>query len=846
MSLNPAIRTDDDVNGPISRVAELSLTEKIGLLTGAGTWTLRALPRIGLRTVTVSDGPIGVRGMDDDPTPSAQLPAPSATAASWDADLLGRLGTLMADEARRRGVDVILAPVVNLQRSPVGGRHFECLSEDPWLTARMAVPFVAAIQAEGIGACVKHFVGNETETDRTDYLSRIDERTLREVYLAPFEAVVRETGVWSIMAAYNGLSALGEESSATANTALLTDILKDEWRYDGVVVSDWLATTSTVESAVAGLDLVMPGPGGPWEQHLDDAVRRGEVPVGVIDDKVARLLLLASRVGALGEAFTPLPGESEFRRAAAEVASPDSAPVRALLREAAARSTVVLRNEAILPLDGDALGSVALIGANAVHPFVQGGGSAHVDAPLLADPFEALCEALPNALITLHRGGSTLVNAPVVDDDDLSAPSGERGVVADILDASGAVLESRLLPSASGSLWTTGLPAAATTVRFRTRVALRRSGEHLLEIAPVGAHTVAVDGTVVSTSAAKVGAEVVLDSSYANPPAVAVRVPGGSRRSAEIDATAQVVDAAAFGRFARIHLRHLAPEAGTDAEIAEAVEAARAADVAVVVVGTNPETESEGWDRPTLALPGRQNELVRRVAEANPRTVVVVNAGAPVLLPWLDEVPAVLWWWLPGQEAGTSLADVLLGTTEPAGRLPWTLPAAEADVPVPNGIPIDGYIDYAEGVDVGHRAWDRLGRTPAREFGYGLGYGRWRYDTVEADEPDEDGTVTVRVTVANEADRDAREVVQLYLEPERPDAERPLRWLAGFATVDVPAGASATVEIVLPERAFQTWNVDRHHWTTPSTGYRLHAARSSRDHRLATRVIIGGPTADDD
>ncbi|QDZ16826.1 beta-glucosidase [Humibacter ginsenosidimutans] len=816
------------------------------LLTGATTWTLHALGEIGLRSITMSDGPIGVRGVDEDATPSAQLPAPSATAATWDRDLLGRLGTVMAGEARRKGVDVILAPVVNLQRSPVGGRHFECLSEDPLLTAGLAVPFIAAMQREGIGACVKHFVGNETETDRTEYHSVIDERTLREVYLAPFESVIRETGAWSIMAAYNEIEVLGEDSPATAHRTLLTDLLKREWDYDGVVVSDWLATKSAVEPALAGLDLVMPGPGGPWDDDLLAAVERGDVPESVIDEKVERILLLAERVGALGTPFEVREGDgARVRERDAGIPEPDSAAVRDLLREAAARSTVVLRNEGLLPLDPSTVGSIALIGANAVKPFVQGGGSAHVDAPLLSDPLEALAAAFPRAVVTRHRGGSTSSGAPEVEDAALIAPDSGCGILAEVLDARGAVLETRVLASAQGSVWLTGLPATAASVRLTTAIALTAQGEHLVEIAPVGAHDIMVDGERVSHSDHVVGAEVVLDSSYANPEAVTLRVQGGEDAAARLRIELQVVDARAFGRFARAHLRHLAPEAGADAEIAEAVAAAAAADVAVVIVGTNPETESEGWDRPTLDLPGRQNELVRRVAEANPHTVVVVNAGAPVLLPWLDEVASVLWWWLPGQEAGTSLADVLTGTTEPSGRLPWTLPAHTADVPVPDGIPVDGRIVYAEGVDVGHRGWDRLGRTPAREFGFGLGYASWAYEAVSAASA-ADGSLEVDVTVTNTSERQGREVVQLYLEPVEADAARPLRWLAGFATLDVAPGAQGTARITVPLRSFQTWDTEAHAWATPHGTYLVHAGRSSRDLRVSATVtapqVGDGPT----
>jgi beta-glucosidase len=815
-------------------VQRLSLEQRVRLLTGSGTWTIHAAPEVGLRVITVSDGPIGVRGIDTDLRPSAQLPAPSATAATWDAELLARLGALVASEANRKGVDVVLAPVVNLQRSPVGGRHFECFSEDPFLTARMAVPFVAAIQAHGVGACVKHFIGNETETDRTEYLARIDERTLREVYLAPFEAVVREAGVWSIMAAYNGISTEGLDAPATSHGPLVDGILKKEWGFDGVVMSDWLATKDTVEPANGGLDLVMPGPGGPWEERLLDAVTAGYVSVDTIDDKVERLLRLATRVGALSgtegvvDSFLERAGNPE----------PDEPHVSALLRETAARSTIVLRNaDDLLPVEPSAIRRLALIGANAVKPFVQGGGSASVLAPHLSEPLKALRAVMPEALISLHRGGATEFNAPVFADDVIYTRDGERGLDVEILDKTGTVIERRVIESAR-AIWLRDLPAGAANVRFLVAVALSEPGVHGIEIAPVGAHRTLVNGRLISKSIDVVGSEVVLDSSYSNPQAWSADVDGGPDVFAMLDVTVQVVDADAMGRFARLHLRHRPPQVGSEREIEDAVEAARNADVAVVIVGTNEETESEGWDRPSLSLPGRQDELVRRVAAANPKTIVVVNAGAPVLLPWLDEVSAVLWWWLPGQEAGASLADVIVGNTEPSGRLPWTLPAAEADVPVPDGIPVDGYIDYAEGVHVGYRGWDLRGLAPAREFGFGLGYGQWHYGDLSVDGDPADDSVYAHVAITNIGLRASREIVQVYLEAPADDGLRPMRWLAGFAVADVAAGDTQSVDIHIPRRAFETWDVDAGSWALPTGRYVLRAGRSSRDLLTAKGFVV--------
>lgn len=838
---------------PAAVAASLPLDEKIALLTGAATWTLRAIPEIGLRTMTVSDGPIGVRGTGEDGLPSAQLPAPSATAATWDVDLQARLGTLMAAEARRKAVDVILAPVVNLQRSPVGGRHFECLSEDPLLTARLAVAFVGAIQEQGVAACVKHFVGNETETDRTEYLSRIDERTLREVYLAPFEAVV-DAGVWTIMAAYNGLARDGVDATATAHGPLLNGILKGEWGFDGIVVSDWLATKTTVEPALGGLDLVMPGPGGPWADGLLDAVRDGRVPESVVDDKVARILRLAERVGAL----SGLAGETLPYDTSGATEDPADDEVTALLTEAAARSTVVLRNEGgLLPVSAGADGPrrIALIGHNAVEPFTQGGGSAFVTPPHVSDPLDALRAAYPHAEVSRHRGGATTIGAPLTPAELLTTPDGEPGIRVDLLDAAGVVLESVQVPDAA-SLWFPVHDDAVASVRLTTDVDLRTPGRHVVELGPVGAHRVVVDGALQGASDEHVGVEVVLNSSYANPPSVESVIDVDGPRLARVEVDAQVIDGESYGRFVRVHFRYRAPGLTADEELDEAVAAATASDLAVVVVGTNPETESEGWDRPDLALPARQDELVRRVAAANPRTVVVVNAGAPMLLPWLDEVPATLWWWLPGQEAGTSLAAVLSGAIEPSGRLPWTLPAREEDVPVPHGIPVDGVIDYAERLDVGHRGWDRLGRTPAREFGFGLGYAKWEYASIEviegasaelldaasADRLGAEPLAVARVTLANVGERDGREVVQLYLSADdaAADPARPVHWLAGFAVVDVVAGGTATVELPLERRSFETWSTDAAGWTLRPGAYRVHVGRSSRDLRLETALTVRG------
>lgn len=791
----------------------LDLETKVAILAGQDTWSLPAVPDIGLASLVMSDGPIGVRGTQwsaDDP--SIALPSPTALAAAWDPELARRVGQLLGQEARRKGVHVLLAPTVNLHRSPLGGRHFEAYSEDPLLTGEIGAAYVAGVQDQGVGTTVKHFVANDFETERFTASVAVSDRALREMYLAPFEMIISKAHPWGVMSAYNAVNG----TTMTEHAELQLGVLKGEWGFDGAIVSDWRAARTTAPSANGGLDIVMPAMASPWGDQLVAAVRDGSVPVEVIDDHVRRVLRLAARTGALAGAPEAVPPS----------ARPALVDGEDLVREVAARSFVLAANSGdALPLDASALSSVAVIGALAKDARVLGGGSARVYPAHVSSPLQGLADALPETVTLSYAVGAD----PRIRLEPAGAPLW-TGLRARFRDASGAVLHETAMASGAGR-WMElpgGIdPRAVASVQISGLLTADADGDHQIGIRGIGQFT-------LQAGEAKLFDDVITpDSSdmaelFLKPPELHLRLPAKAGDAIEVSLTQQVSLTEDF-TVVSFGLGYGRPQPGEEELLAEAEAIAGASEVAVVVVGTTDEVESEGFDRATLTLPGHQDELVRRVVAANPRTIVVVNAGSPVELPWADDVAAVLLAWFPGQEAGRALADVLLGRAEPAGRLPTTWPVVQADCPVHSVTPVNGVLRYEEDVFIGYRAWERAGTTPRYPFGHGLGYTTWAY---------EDMTVTghqVSITVRNTGPRAGREVVQVYAGPAAPDTNRPARWLAGFAGVTAAPSERATVTVELPDRAFQIWDSG---WRTVPGEYLIEAAHSLADRRLAATVTI--------
>ncbi|MET7933907.1 glycoside hydrolase family 3 C-terminal domain-containing protein [Streptomyces sp. NPDC005322] len=820
---------------------------KARLLAGQDMWSLPAVPSIGLRSLVMSDGPIGVRGVHwtaDDP--SVALPSPTALAATWDPALARRAGHLLAQEARRKGVHVLLAPTVNLHRSPLGGRHFEAYSEDPHLTGEIGTGYVTGVQEGGIGTTVKHFVANDAETERFTVDNRVSTRALRELYLAPFEAIVKSARPWGVMAAYNGVNG----STMTAHRELQREVLRGEWGFDGFIVSDWTAARDTVGAMRGGLDVAMPGPRTVYGEELAAAVRQGRVAESEVDDAVRRVLTLAARVGAL-DGVAP---------AVAPTDRPGPVDGDALAREIARRSFVLLRNERagapdgeaagkpVLPLDTTESGSIrslALIGAAARDARVLGGGSALVFPDHIVSPLDGLRAALPPDVRLDYAVGA--------DPSDELAPAGEGFELRAVVRAAdGRVLGASPLPSGQVQ-WVGDFPEGVTYEELHTVETVgtftpRESGAHSFGTRGLGGLRLTVGGEVLyDGEQGPADADDPFEAFMGSPlPRGQVRLTAGEPVEVSLVCTvAPFPDAFPAVCFSLVHR---APERDAEALLEEAVAVASAADAAVVVAATTESVESEGFDRTDLRLPGRQDELVRRVAATGTPTVVVVNAGSPVELPWREDVAAVLLSWFPGQEAGAALADVLLGAEEPGGRLPTTWPKRLEDAPVREVVPSEGQLVYEEGVFIGYRAWERWsGTAPAYWFGHGLGYTDWAYESMNftaAGDGAGEELGTVRVRVRNTGVRTGREVVQIYLAVPEGDGgvvERPARRLAGFATVAAGPGETAEATVTLGRRAAETWDEAAGGWRLMPGVYTAEAGRSVADRRLSTPVPVAMP-----
>ena len=777
-------------------VAALTLEQKIALMGGADVWHTAQIDDPLVPAIRMSDGPAGVRGTSWTGPPSLSFPCGAALGATFDSRLVAEIGRALAEECVARGVHVLLGPTVNLARTPIGGRNFECFGEDPMLSAELAVGYIDGLQGRRVAACIKHFVANDTEFERMTVSAEVDEETLRELYLIPFEAAVTRAGVRCVMSAYNRLNG----TFCSEHEWLLSDVLRGDWGFDGVVVSDWHGCHSGAPSLRAGLDVEMPGPPIHRGAELAGEIASGAASEDDLDRAVGRITGLAEWVGA-DQQPEAVAGEVEV--------------ARSLIRRATVAATVLLKNDGgLLPL-GLTTQRLALIGPNAAEGKGQGGGSAQVRPERTVGPLDAL--RARGYDVTFEPGGFIGKTLPVIEADgefvvELSGASGDAVTIAgprlkwlwqqppvgddghelDAFDFGGRA-RGRFVPS-DGGAWEIGLLS-------------------------VGASTLRIDGDVVVEIAAGERGGTVFG--YAAPERrTTLELEAGQRYDVEVDypfAAGEVFRGFSVGA------RFIAP----DDPIGRAAHVAVEADAAIVVVGTDEYFETEGEDRPTLSLPGDQDALVAAVAAANANTVVVLNSGSPVTMPWLDDVAAVVQLWFPGQELGGALADVLSGDEEPGGRLPVTFPRNLDETPAAPYYPaVDGRSVYGERQLIGYRWFDRTGVEPLFPFGHGLGYTTFTIAPVGISGSPSDG-VEAALDVTNTGERTGTEVVQVYVEPIDGDSRRPARQLAAFRKVRVDHGATEHIEIEIPPAAFRMWGDGG--WVPAAESYRLWVGRSSRD-----------------
>ena len=807
-----------------SWLAELTVTEKCRLLAGASSWRTHPIERLGIPEIKMSDGPNGVRGefSGDDRTPSVVVPVGIVQGATWDPELIEAVGDLLGREAVRKSAHVLLAPAVNLHRTPIGGRTFEFFSEDPVLTAALGAATVRGVQRHDVAVTVKHYAANDTEIDRHTVDVVVGERVLRELYLLPFEIAVREAGAWGVMSAYNKVD--GE--FCAANDHLLNEILRREWGFDGFVVSDWFGAHEPVSSANGGLSIEMPGPARVYGERLEAAVTDGDVDQGTVDALVGDLLRLIERTHAVE------------RSADAVEETVDDPEERALCRSVAIAGTVLARNlDHALPLAGpNAPAAVAIIGPNAADTRTMGGGS----SALLSLPQRSILDALQARLpSTAYETGCVIdKHTPLPGADQLIGPDGAPGLELRVLAGEDPTVEPAYVARTGES-----------AVRFFGSVPVGvPTGPCILQLR--GAYVPAVTGPhevgaiVTGRPSVRVGQRQLAEAGQALPPGDSFFGFASAEQLATIDMRAGepvAIDVELRMRqpFAglRIGVRPPADEGMLD----RAIEAARDADAVIVVVGTNDEWETEGSDRSTIELPGDQDDLVRRIAAVNDRTIVVVNAGSPVAMPWADDVTAIVVPFFGGMEMGDAVAEVLLGDADPGGRLPITFPKRLEDAPAwPHYTPVDGVQRYDEGFGIGYRGHDRSGVEPLFPFGHGLSYGDADWGPAEASTTSvpPDGSVTVTVPVTATGERDATVVVQGYVAPVDPPVDREPKALRTWAKSVVRAHTTEQMTLTFGPQSFRRWDGHAHRWVVDAGSYDLVIAASATDVRSTIRIEV--------
>jgi len=798
-------------------LAQMTLEEKISMLAGTELWYSTAVSRLGIPAFRMADGPNGVRGIWSEMSPtSAATPVGMALGATWNPDLVEKIGNVLADEVRDKCAQVLLAPTVNIHRTPIAGRNFECFSEDPYLSGILASAYIKGLQDKGVGATIKHFVANDQEYERNTISSEVDERTLREIYLEPFRIAIRNSKPWAVMSAYNRVNG----HYACENDHTLLDILKGEWGYKGIVMSDWFGTYDR-DVPNGGLDLEMPG-SARWmsEELVKRALDDGPLTEQAIDNKVRRLLNLLDAAGLFEQK------EIHPERA-------DNNPKhRKIIREAAGEAIVLLKNDGTLPLKK--VRRIAVIGPHASKASIFGGGSSSGFRPHYAvSPLEGIKARAGDRIQVGYAPGCLIHKTlPAPAPETLSTTDGRPGLNLSVFNGtefSGDPVHTQTTPFVDHGWFYVSVPNANQESFSMIQEGLftpKESGVHKLALSSVGWSKLFFDGKLLIDHShdSDMGRELITE----------VKLKAGRAYPIRIEFYWK-----GDPRWRSVKLGHLPPQSKD--LIGDAVKLAKQADVVVLVASLNSEWESEGFDRVDMKLPGTQDELIERVLKANKNTVVVVNVGSAVEMPWIDKVPAIVQLWYNSQEQGNALADVLFGDVNPSGKLPTTFPVRLEDNPAYINYPGEnGKVRYGEGIFVGYRYYDKKKLAPLFPFGHGLSYTAFKYSNLRLNKkslnPNE--TLTLKVDVTNTGKVAGKEIVQVYVRDVKSTFARPEKELKAFAKVELKPKQTKTVAFTLDREAFWHFDSGKNAWSTEPGEFEVWTGASSRDVREKRSVIL--------
>jgi beta-glucosidase len=800
-------------------IKDLTLEEKIELLSGFDAWQTNKIDRLGIPSIKMSDGPNGVRGDGNSGKSSACFPCAISIGSSWNLNLINTLGEELASEAKLKDVDVLLGPTINIHRHPLGGRHFECFSEDPFLTGKIAIEYVKGVQSKNIAACLKHFVGNDTEFERYTVSSNIDERTLREIYLLPFEMAIKEANAKVVMSAYNKLNNI----YCSSHKNLLIDILKDEWGFDGYVVSDWGAARDTVENAIGGLDLEMPGPARSWGKNLITAINDKAVPEDLINDKVKRILNVASFCKRF---------ENPIRKPEMDN---DSKLKRKLLKDAAQEGMVLLKNDGILPLKKD-IKSIGIIGPNAEKAQIIGGGSATLVPYHESHPVSSFQNNFSEkTIVKSAKGCHTYRYLPEIN-KSLTKENGFLVEYFNVTDNKNDFISSKVLRGskfwifegfAKDIIGTEDRPDIF--VKFSCTYVPDISGEHAFEIFAIGKSKLIINN------------EEIIDNWTDPLPGDAFFAHGSSsQRGAshlEKDKSYQIEIQYKFeGNFPAIYIGCQPPD-NIDL-LDEALNIAKEVDEVILLVGTNSDWETEGNDRVDFNLPGEQNTLIEKVLEINPNAIIVLNTGSPVDMPWVNKAKSILQSWYAGQEYGDALFEILTGLVNPSGKLPTTFPKRIKDTPAYSCYPGENLqMSYDEKLLIGYKWYDRKKIEPLFHFGHGLSYTNFEYSNLRISNSDKNN-FTCSFNIENVGDISGFEISQCYISFMNCDEDEPIKKLQGFDKTYINSGEIKKIEISLDSKSFSTWDIKNHQWEIKKGVFNILIGASSNDIKLKDSINL--------